>query len=217
MRYYHSLECVHSLLDVPKKKLIQYNLFLNNQEIPLSTVRTYVLATYQRVRNVRWQHLFRTYGGPLSEDDSVFVCRSKYNSKLYIRTKLINGSIWFGVLSIHTTRAAPALWSSFVGRPVSPHPQVLPELLRKLIEGKVTRWVTRDEHQQVRRDPFVTTSTLTHKVGGLTVTVRKNACAKRLQATFSTSDMACRECPVREIETLMQDIQGKLNILLKYF
>lgn len=219
MKYYFSVECIHSHLEIPTQKLVSYYVVLDTV-VPVTAIRNYILSTYA-LKSVRWQLFFRSYGGPLDEDKTVFVTEvPKYHSKVYIRTKLVNARIMFAIVSIKTNQSVlPATWARYLNNPIPASVQTVPDLLRKIIVANATTWVPRAVTPELRKDgwrvapcnPCV--KEVTHSAYGLGIRVTVNGEHRTLHAHVVSRETP-HDASIEHVESLMKNIQTEMHELL---
>ena len=223
MIFYPTLRTIHDLLNIPHKKLVDYDV-AHSTPFPVNAVRTYLLATYRNLKAVRWQMFFRTHGGPLHEDCTTFgtdIPRSK--AKLYVRTKLINARITFGIVGIQSDTACPSCWQQYIGKSFHPTLQPLPDLLAKIIERKVTQWVTRDNVTQVRSEAWGATPVapdtrvITYELDDVRVTVSGPSGQRMVTATTTGKGGVLKTASVHQVESLIVAVGVELKQLAQCF
>jgi hypothetical protein len=219
MKYYYTLDGVHAHLQIPPKKLVHHDLVVGGSVIPVLTIRTYILTMYRHIRSVRWQTFFRTYGGPLVEDQSVFCCCvPRYKAKVYIGTKLINSRIAFSIVSIDTEEMVyPPSWGEFLGRQRdAPTTPVLPQLLYKIVAG-CRVWIPRVNLDHIRAEgwehnprlPF----TISHQVENVGLRIVVCGSQKTVTVSKSTDADTCAPINVTEAEVILRRIGKDMDRL----
>lgn len=155
---------MHAHLSIPPvSHIVRYALLWSDGSlVPMSAVRNYVLATRRTIKSVHWETYFRSYGGPLDEESSVFVYEmQRLGVRLYVRTKLVNAKIAFKPLHASLSSSSPnpklfssAGWMKYIEtpRPTPPKAKNFPALLHDIVGSSGGgEWIQRHNLDRVRQ------------------------------------------------------------------